>query len=106
VRYKDDPTEMVSSLLGPVETSNLLRKSKPAFFALQELSVMVASCERQLPHYVLMGMQQQPQNLDEVRTAMKKLRIVILRFGTATENGLERWTNPKPLGTIVDRAAF
>lgn len=32
---------MVSSLLGQVETNNLLRKSKPAFFALQELSVMV-----------------------------------------------------------------
>jgi hypothetical protein len=24
----------------------------------------------------------------------------------ATENFLERWTNPKPLGTIVDRAAI
>jgi hypothetical protein len=41
LRDKDDPTEVVSSLLGKVETKNLLRKSKPAFFALQELSVMV-----------------------------------------------------------------
>ena len=45
-------------------------------------------------------------------TAMKKQRIVILiyvilRFGTARQKMvLERWTNPKPLGTIVDRAAI
>jgi hypothetical protein len=32
------------------------------------------------------------------RTAMKKLRIVILGFGTARQKmALERWTNPKPL---------
>jgi hypothetical protein len=37
----------------------------------------------------------------------KKLRIVILGFGTARQKMvLERWTNPKPLGTIVDRAAM
>ena len=34
--------------------------------------------------------------------AMKKSRIVILRFGTARQKlVLERWTNPKPLGTIA-----
>jgi Spy/CpxP family protein refolding chaperone len=45
--------------------------------------------------------------LVQVRTAMKKLRIVMLRFGTARqEMVLERWTNPKPLSTIVDRAAI
>jgi hypothetical protein len=39
-------------------------------------------------------------------TAMKKLRIVILRFGTAGQKMvLERWTNPKPLCKIADRAA-
>jgi hypothetical protein len=37
---------------------------------------------------------------------MQKLRIVNLGFGTARQKlVLERWTNPKPLGTIVDRAA-
>jgi hypothetical protein len=42
-----------------------------------------------------------------VGTAMKKLRIVILRFGTARQKlVLERWTNPKPLNSIVDRAAI
>jgi hypothetical protein len=34
---------------------------------------------------------------------MKKLRIVILRFGTARQKlVLEWWTNPKPLGTKLD----
>jgi hypothetical protein len=43
----------------------------------------------------------------EVHTAMEKWRIVILRFGTARQiMVLERWTNPKPLGTIVYRAAI
>jgi hypothetical protein len=42
-----------------------------------------------------------------LRTAMEKLRIVILRFGTARQKMvLERWTNLKPLGTIVDPAAI
>jgi hypothetical protein len=34
------------------------------------------------------------------------LRIVILGFGTAGQKMvLERWTNPKPLCKIADRAA-
>jgi hypothetical protein len=38
---------------------------------------------------------------------MKKLRIVILGFGTARQKmALERWTNPKPLQHIWDRAAI
>jgi hypothetical protein len=38
---------------------------------------------------------------------MKKLRIVILRFGTARMiRLLERWTDPKPLQPIWDRAAI
>jgi hypothetical protein len=38
---------------------------------------------------------------------MQKLRIVILGFGTARqEMVLERWTNPKSLGTIVDCATI
>jgi hypothetical protein len=40
-------------------------------------------------------------------TAMTKLRIVILGFGTARlKIVLERWTNPKPLQPIWDRAAI
>jgi hypothetical protein len=40
-------------------------------------------------------------------TATKKWRIVILRFGTAPQKMvLERWTNPKPLQPIWDRAAI
>jgi hypothetical protein len=40
-------------------------------------------------------------------TAMKKLRIAILGFGTARQKRvLERWTNPKPLQPIWDRAAI
>jgi hypothetical protein len=40
-------------------------------------------------------------------SAMQKSRIEILRFGTARRKMvLERCTNPKPLGTIVDRAAI
>jgi hypothetical protein len=40
-------------------------------------------------------------------TAMQKWRIVILRFGTARQKMvLERWTNPKPLQPIWDRAAI
>jgi hypothetical protein len=40
-------------------------------------------------------------------TAMEKVAIVILRFGTARQKlVLGWWTNPKPLGTIVDRAAI
>ena len=40
-------------------------------------------------------------------TAMQKLRIVILGFGTARQKRvLERWTNPKPLQPIWDRAAI
>jgi hypothetical protein len=43
----------------------------------------------------------------EPPTAMEKLRIVILRFGTARQKRvLERWTNPKPLQHIWDRAAI
>jgi hypothetical protein len=35
------------------------------------------------------------------------LRIVIYGFGTARQKmALERWTDPKPLGMIVDRAAI
>jgi hypothetical protein len=38
---------------------------------------------------------------------MQKLRIVILGFCTARQKMvLERWTNPKPLATIVYRAAI
>jgi hypothetical protein len=38
---------------------------------------------------------------------MQKLHIVILGFGTARQKmALERWTNPKPFGVIVDRAAI
>jgi hypothetical protein len=41
------------------------------------------------------------------RTAMQKLRIVISGFGTARQKKvLERWTNPKPLQPIWDRAAI
>jgi hypothetical protein len=41
------------------------------------------------------------------RPAMKKWRIVILvGFGTARKRVLERWTNPKPLQPIWDRAAI
>ena len=49
---------------------------------------------------------------DELRdelhgTAMKKLRIVRLGFGAARQKRvLERWTNPKPLQPIWDRAAI
>jgi len=57
VRDKDDPTEVVSSLLGKVETKNLLRKSKPAFFALQELSVMVRPCSPYLLGLCLPGVE-------------------------------------------------
>jgi hypothetical protein len=40
-------------------------------------------------------------------TAMKKLRIVMLRFGTARQKlVLERWTHPKPLQPIWDCAAI
>jgi hypothetical protein len=40
-------------------------------------------------------------------TAMKKLRIVVLGFDTARQKlVLERWTNLKPFGLIVDRAAI
>jgi hypothetical protein len=40
-------------------------------------------------------------------TAMKKVRIVMLRFGTARQKmALECPSNPKPLGTIVYRAAI
>ena len=40
-------------------------------------------------------------------TAMQKLRIAILGFGTARQKSLlERWTNPKSLCEIVDRAAI
>ena len=40
-------------------------------------------------------------------TAMPKLRIVRLGFGTARQKRvLERWTNPKPLQPIWDRAAI
>jgi hypothetical protein len=40
-------------------------------------------------------------------TAMKKLRIVILGFGTARQKiVLESWTNSKPLQNIWDRAAI
>lgn len=33
----------------------------------------MASCERQLPHYVLMGMQQQLQNMDEVLAGCERI---------------------------------
>jgi hypothetical protein len=40
-------------------------------------------------------------------TAMKKWRIAILGFGAARQKRvLERWTNPKPLQPIWDRAAI
>jgi hypothetical protein len=42
-------------------------------------------------------------------TAMKKLRIVRLGFGTARQKRFldhEWWTNPKPLQPIWDRAAI
>jgi hypothetical protein len=40
-------------------------------------------------------------------TAMKKWRIVVLRFGTARQDMvLEWWTNLKPFGVMVDRAAI
>jgi hypothetical protein len=40
-------------------------------------------------------------------TAMQKLRIVMLGFGMARQKRvLERWTNPKPLQPIWDRAAI
>jgi hypothetical protein len=39
--------------------------------------------------------------------AMQKVRIVILGFGTARQKRVfERWTNPKPLQDIWDRAAI
>jgi hypothetical protein len=48
-----------------------------------------------------------PNSHTQRRTAMKKLRIVILRFGTARQKRvLERWTNPKPLQPSWDRAAI
>jgi hypothetical protein len=40
-------------------------------------------------------------------TAMQKLQIGRLGFGTARQKTvLERWTNPKPLQLIWDRAAI
>jgi hypothetical protein len=43
----------------------------------------------------------------KVTTAMQKWRVVMLGFGTARQKmALERWTNPKPRGTIYNRAAI
>jgi predicted membrane chloride channel (bestrophin family) len=66
VRLGDRPEVYVSELLGPRETAILLRKSKPAFFALQELTKMVASCEEQLPDYVSIGLNTQLEHMDRV----------------------------------------
>jgi hypothetical protein len=47
------------------------------------------------------------RDVPQLRTAMKKVRIVRLGLGTARqETVLERWTNPKPLQAIWDRAAI
>ena len=66
LRYKDNPKQVVRELLGRRETVALLTKSKPAFFALQELTKMVASCDATLPLYVAMSLNEQLENMDRV----------------------------------------
>jgi len=73
VRAHDNPQVPVAELLGPRETIALLRKSKPAFFALQELTKMVASCESEIPDYVAHGLNRQLEELDRVLGGCERL---------------------------------
>jgi len=73
VRSHDNPQGPVTELLGPHETKQLLRKSKPAFFALQELTNMVASCEREIPDYVARGLNDQLMEMDRVLGGCERL---------------------------------
>ncbi|KAK3283211.1 hypothetical protein CYMTET_9080, partial [Cymbomonas tetramitiformis] len=66
VRMNDNPARRVVKVLGPREATSLLRKTKPAFFALQELSKMVAKSHKKIPGYALYMMEMSLKDLDRV----------------------------------------
>lgn len=66
VRMNDNPARRVVKVLGPREATSLLKKTKPAFFALQELSKMVANNHKKIPGYALYMMEMSLKDMDRV----------------------------------------